>query len=223
MGYGSGLGGYGASGGNGALTRRASRPVATRPRGGFGSGVSAAVTYVAIIWAVFLVDQVLFAGHLAWLGVQPRDPASLWHVLTAPWIHASSAHIISNTAPGLVFSFIIGVTNKRAWWEVTGIVMVVGGLGVWFFAQPGTTHVGASTLIYGWFSYLLVRGFFNRSLGQFLTGLLVGAAYSGLVWGVLPTSAAVSWEGHLFGAIGGVIAGMVITSDDPIKKVRTAI
>ena len=66
-----------------------------------------------------------------------------------------------------------------------------------------------------------MRGIFNRSLIQFITGLVLGFAYSGLIWGVLPIYEGVSWQGHLFGAIGGVVAGMVITSDDPIRSVRT--
>lgn len=71
-------------------------------------------------------------------------------------------------------------------------------------------------------AYLIVRGIFNHSLSQFLVGLGLGFAYSGLIWGVLPIYEGVSWQGHLFGAIGGIVAGMVITSDDPMRKVKPA-
>ena len=97
--------------------------------------------------------------------------------------------------------------------------MLIAGVGTWLLGGPGTSHIGASGMVYGWLSYLIVRGIFNRSLTQFLVGLGLGFAYSGLIWGVLPIYEGVSWQGHLFGAIGGIVAGMVITSDDPIKKV----
>ena len=101
------------------------------------------------------------------------------------------------------------------WWEVTAFVVLVGGVGVWLFGGVGTNHIGASGLVYGWLAYLLVRGVFNRHLLQFVLGVILGIAYSGLVWGLLPGIPGVSWQAHLFGAVGGVAAGMLITSDDP--------
>jgi len=94
-------------------------------------------------------------------------------------------------------------------------VGVVGGAGTWLFGGVGTNHIGASGLIYGWLGYLGIRGFANRSVWQIVMGLFLAFSYSGLIWGVLPTDTGVSWQGHLFGGIGGVLAGMVITSDDP--------
>lgn len=70
-------------------------------------------------------------------------------------------------------------------------------------------------LVYGWLAYLLVRGIFNRSGTQIALGVVLGLMYSGLVWGVLPVDEGISWQAHLFGAIGGIAAGMLITSDDP--------
>ncbi|MFS0469668.1 rhomboid family intramembrane serine protease, partial [Corynebacterium striatum] len=118
------------------------------------------------------------------------------------------------------FCFLIGLSGRKAWWEVTIITVLVAGIGTWLLGGPGTSHIGASSLVYGWLAYLIIRGLFNRSFSQTALGVVLGFAYSGLVWGVLPVYEGVSWQGHLFGAIGGVIAGMTITSDDPVKVAK---
>lgn len=189
-------------------------PVATARRK-VRTGLSFAAGYVLVIWVVHLVNTFLFGGLLTAFGVHPLDVSSLWHIFTAPVLHADFGHLISNTVPGAVFSFLIGLSGARVWWEVTALVVLVGGAGVWLLGGVGTNHIGASGLVYGWLAYLLIRGIFNRSLGQILLGALLGVAYSGLVWGVLPGTPGISWQAHLFGAVGGFGAGMFITSDDP--------
>lgn len=187
---------------------------ATRGRSSTGTGLAYAGAFVVLIWAVHLIN-VFLGGALHFFGIQPLDVSSLWHILTAPWIHADFAHLMSNTVPGAIFAFLIGRTGSRVWWEVTAFVVAVGGLGIWFFGGPGTNHFGASILVYGWLAYLIVRGVFNRSASQLALGVTLGFIYSSLIWGVLPGMEGVSWQGHLFGAIGGIAAGALITSDDP--------
>jgi len=181
----------------------------------FRSGLSFAALYVIVIWAVHLINGLLFGGVLIFFGIHPLDLSSIWHIFTSPLLHADFGHLISNTVPGAVFSFLIGMSGKRVWWEVLAFVVIVGGLGTWLLGGVGTNHIGASGLVYGWLGYLLVRGIFNRSLPQVLVGVVLGVFYSGLVWGVLPGTPGVSWQAHLFGALGGILAGMLITSDDP--------
>ncbi len=179
------------------------------------TGLSFAAGYVIVIWAVHLVNTFAFGGLLTFFGVHPLDPGALWQIFTAPLLHGSFGHLISNTVPGAIFSFLIGMSGARVWWEVTAVVVVVGGAGVWLLGGVGTNHIGASGLVYGWLAYLIVRGIFNRSLGQIVVGVFLGMAYSGLVWGVLPGAEGISWQAHLFGAVGGFGAGVFITSDDP--------
>ena len=181
----------------------------------FRSRLSFAALYVIVIWAVHLINGLLFGGVLIFFGIHPLDLSSIWHIFTSPLLHADFGHLISNTVPGAVFSFLIGMSGKRVWWEVLAFVVIVGGLGTWLLGGVGTNHIGASGLVYGWLGYLLVRGIFNRSLPQILVGVVLGVFYSGLVWGVLPGTPGVSWQAHLFGALGGILAGMLITSDDP--------
>ncbi|AKK06807.1 putative membrane protein [Corynebacterium mustelae] len=188
----------------------------TQPtRGGITTALSFAIGYTIIIWVIHIINVSVFTNNLAYFGIRPLDPATLWHIATSPLVHGSFNHLIANTVPGAVFSFLIGWSGARVYWEVTLITMVVGGVGVWLTGGIGTTHIGASGLIYGWLAYLIVRGIFNRSLNQVLLGIILAFAYSGLVWGVLPGEPGVSWQAHLFGAIGGMIAGAFITSDDP--------
>lgn len=174
-----------------------------------------AAGYVIVIWAVHLVNLLVFGGYLVFFGINPLDVSSIWHIVTSPLLHANFEHLISNTVPGAIFSFLIGMSRARVWWEVTAFVVLVGGVGVWLFGGVGTNHIGASGLVYGWLAYLLVRGVFNRHFLQLVLGIVLGVAYAGLVMGLLPGVPGVSWQAHLFGAVGGVAAGMFITSDDP--------
>ncbi|WP_082259714.1 MULTISPECIES: rhomboid family intramembrane serine protease [unclassified Corynebacterium] len=178
------------------------------------TGLRFAIGYLVIIWAVHIIS--LFSPiPLQYFGIHPLELDGLLYIFTSPLLHGSFEHLISNSLPGALFAYLIGYSGKRVFWEVTMFVVIIGGLGTWVFGGVGTNHIGASGLVYGWLTYLLVRGFFNRSGQQITMGLVLGFMYSGLIWGVLPGTPGVSWQAHLFGAIGGFVAGMVITSDDP--------
>lgn len=184
------------------------------------TGLGIAVVFLVVEWAVQLVNYVLFNGNLANYGIHPLDFNGIWGIFTAPLLHANFEHLIGNSVPGAIFCFLIGLSGRKAWWEVTIITVLIAGIGTWLLGGPGTSHIGASSLVYGWLSYLIVRGLFNRSFAQTALGVFLCFAYSGLVWGVLPVYEGVSWQGHLFGAIGGIAAGMIITSDDPVKVAK---
>jgi len=201
------------------LQRVSPRQMGKPPREKRRTALRYGIGYLAVIWAVFLINMILFAGNLNYLGIHPLDGHALWHIFTAPLLHADVNHIMSNSIPGAIFCFLIGYSGSKVFWEVTAFSAVTAGMGTWLFGGVGTNHIGASGLVYGWLTYLLIRGVFNRSLRQILLGLVLGFFYSGLIWGVLPGTPGISWQGHLFGAIGGILAGMVITSDDPPELV----
>jgi membrane associated rhomboid family serine protease len=94
---------------------------------------------------------------------------------------------------------------------VTAITMLVAGGGVWLFGAPAY-HIGASSLIFGYLGFLLFRGLFERNIGSIALSLVVGFIYGGLIWGVLPGQPGISWEGHLFGLIGGVLAARFLAN-----------
>lgn len=191
-------------------TRRVSKRKAQRQ-----TGLKLAGGFLATIWVVFILELVF--PWLQAFGIHPLDVSSLPFIFTSPLLHANFEHIISNSIPGAIFAFLVGYSGKRVFWEVTTFVVIIGGLGTWLLGGVGTNHIGASGLVYGWLAYLIVRGFFNRSISQIITGVVLGFFYSGLIFGLLPGTEGVSWQAHLFGAIGGIVAGMMITSDDPPK------
>jgi len=167
--------------------------------------------FVALLWLLEVIDTA--TGHpLDAYGIQPRSEDGLVGVVLAPTLHFGFDHLVSNTVPVLVLGFLTLATGLARGAAATAIIWVVGGLGVWLFAQPGSTHAGASVLIFGWIVYLVVRGFLNRRTSEILIGVAVFLLYSGALLGVLPGQPGVSWQGHLFGAIGGFIAARALTT-----------
>jgi len=163
------------------------------------------VGFVAVLYVIELVDTL--AGHrLDDGGVRPRQVDGLDGIVFAPLLHAGWSHLFGNTVPLLVFGFLILLAGIARWLSVTAIVWVVGGAGTWLTAQPQSLHLGASVLAFGWLVYLLVRGVFSRQASQVALGVILLFLYGSVLWGVLPGQPGISWQGHLFGALGGLVA-----------------
>jgi membrane associated rhomboid family serine protease len=163
------------------------------------------VAFVVLLYGVELVDSLV--GHrLDGFGVRPRQEDGLDGIAFAPLLHLGWGHLLANTLPLLVFGFLILLAGVTRWLAVTAVVWVVGGVGTWLTGQPDSVHIGASVLAFGWLVYLLLRGVFSRRVGQVLLGLVLLLVYGGLLLGVLPGQPGVSWQGHLFGAVGGGLA-----------------
>jgi membrane associated rhomboid family serine protease len=163
---------------------------------------------VAAMWALEIID-LLPGTELDQWGIEPRTPEGLVGVAAAPFLHADLAHLLGNTVPFVVLGCVIAASGLQRTVQVTVIVALVAGLGTWLTGPTNTIHIGASGIVFGYLSYLIVRGFFGRHLGQVAIGALVVIFYGGLLWGLLPAPG-VSWQGHLFGAIGGVLAAWII-------------
>lgn len=166
--------------------------------------------WVALMWIVELVDIFIFGSKLDLYGIIPRNPIGLRGILFAPFLHGGFSHLISNTIPFLVLGWFVMLQETSDFFVVTTITMLVGGLGVWLLGAPNSVHIGASVLIFGYLGFLLFRGFFERNLPSIFLSILVGFLYGGLVWGVLPSQPHVSWQGHLFGFIGGILAARLL-------------
>ncbi|RZL83515.1 MAG: rhomboid family intramembrane serine protease [Rhodococcus sp. (in: high G+C Gram-positive bacteria)] len=169
-------------------------------------------TFTMLLYVIEIVD-VLSDERLERNGVEPRSIDGLWGILFAPVLHDDWAHLFANTIPLLVLGFLVLLSGIARGLAATGIIWVVGGLGTWLTGGTYSNHIGASVLIFGWLAYLLVRGVFARSLGQILVGVVVFVVYGSLLWGVLPSAPGVSWQGHLFGAVGGVVAAWLLSAD----------
>ncbi|MFD4267296.1 rhomboid family intramembrane serine protease [Rhodococcus sp. NPDC058481] len=174
--------------------------------------------FVVALYVLEFIDM-LVTARLDNGGIQPRTVDGLWGIVFAPVLHGGWAHLVANTIPLLVLGFLVLLSGIGRGLAATGIIWVIGGVGVWLFGSV-STHLGASVLVFGWLTYLITRGIFTRHFGQLAIGLVVLVIYGGALWGVLPGRTGISWEGHLFGAIGGVVAAWVLASD--VRKAREA-
>ena len=163
----------------------------------------------ALMWIVEIADQVA-GGRLDRYGIEPREADGLDGIAFAPFLHAGFDHLIGNTVPFLVLGFAIAVGGAARVALVTLIVAVVGGLGTWLIAPADTVHIGASGVVFGYAAYLVARGVYTRSVVQIGLGLVVLAVWgTTLLQGLVPEDG-ISWQGHLFGAVGGVIAARLL-------------
>lgn len=160
----------------------------------------------ALIWAVSLYGLYVDRNLAFDLALVPRRVDGLPGILTAPLVHGSFAHLAANTVPLLVLGGMVAVRGVARYLTVTLAVTVLGGLGVWTLAR-NAAHVGASGLIFGYFGFLVARGYYDRSPGAIAVSVVVAVVYGGMIAGVLPRDGQVSWEAHLFGLLaGGVCA-----------------
>ena len=166
--------------------------------------------FIALLWAIEIVDVFVFQGGLNSYGVRPRSLDGLEGILLMPFLHGSFAHLASNTLPFLTFGWLIMLRQTSDFFIVSAVTMLVSGLGVWLTGAPNSVHIGASGLIFGYFGFLLLRGLFERSFTSLLISLIVGFFYGSLIWGVLPSQPGVSWQGHFFGFAGGVLAAQLL-------------
>ena len=172
----------------------------------------------ALMWAVEIVDAAAF--DLDRHGIEPRDVDGLPGIVFAPFLHAGFGHLIGNTLPFLVLGAVVAVGGLARVAAVTAIIALVGGLGTWLVAPEGTVHIGASGIVFGYATYLLTRGLFSRSMLHLGTGLLVLLVYgSTLLFGLVPTPG-VSWQGHFFGGVGGIVAARFIHARRPAERDR---
>lgn len=172
----------------------------------------APVLLVAAMWVIQFVDAVLpmsFTGF----GLRSWDLQGLLGIVLGPLLHANWAHLIANTGPLLVLGCLVAVEGAVRFWTVTAFAAVIGGLGTWLFNAPGTLTVGASVLVFGYFGYVVLRVFSPARLAHRLLyaaiALIVIVLYGGaMLGGVFDAAAGVSWQAHLFGAIGGGLAAL---------------
>ncbi|MHA7142018.1 rhomboid family intramembrane serine protease [Arthrobacter sp. Sr33] len=165
--------------------------------------------FAALLWAIHLVNVLTGARLVGWLGIDPREVSGLDGVLFAPLLHAGVGHLLSNTLPLLVLGFLTFLEGTRRFAIAVAASWLGSGIGVWIFG--GGLTIGASGVVFGLFAYLMVRGFYNRSLRQILLALVVFLMYGSILWGILPSAGSnISWQAHLFGALGGVLAAVIL-------------
>ena len=156
----------------------------------------------ALMWVLEAFDNTA-NGWLDRFGIQPRDVGDLPDIFTAPFMHGGFGHLMANTVPFMILGFIAAARGIAKFLAASLIIIVVGGLGVWFTSSANT--LGSSILIFGFFGYLVGRGIFERRLLDIGIAIAVVAVYGTMLFGVIPGEPGISWQGHLFGLIGGVL------------------
>lgn len=174
--------------------------------------------FVALLWLLEGVDQVALGESLDGEGIRPRSEEGLLGILLAPFLHGGWGHLVANTLPALVLGYLVLASGIGRGLAATAVVWLVSGIGVWVFSPTLSVTVGASGLIFGWLLYLLVRGFFTRSAWDIILGLTLFLLYGGVLLGVLPGQPGISWQAHLFGAVGGGVAAMALAERRPSQR-----
>ena len=185
------------------------------------------VTFVVLLWLVELLDSL--TGHqLDRNGIRPLETDGLTGILFAPLLHSNWEHLMANTGPALVLGFLMTLAGMSRFVFATAIIWFVGGLGTWLIGNVGaptyqgivveTNHIGASGLIFGWLTFLILFGFFTRTIWEIVIGVVVLFVYGSILLGVLPGTFGVSWQGHLSGALAGVLAAYLLSG--PERKAR---
>ncbi len=172
-------------------------------------GLRSLAALVAIMWAVELVNA-LDSYRLDHDGIVPRNVSHLDGIVFAPFLHASFSHLLANTVPFVILGFAIALAGAGRLLLVSLIVALVSGAGTWLTAPGGSVTVGASGVVFGYATYLISRGLFDRRVGEVLLGIVVLLFFGGALISDLIPRTGVSWEAHLFGGIGGVIAAALL-------------
>ena len=161
---------------------------------------------ISIMWALELMDMILPNLQLDYFGIHPRNLQRWYGILAAPFLHGSWSHLLMNTPPFIIFGGLIAIHCLGDLWVVSIITALVSGIGVWLIAPSNSVTLGASGVIFGYFGFLLFRGIFERNLSSLFVSVAIAVLYGSLIWQVFPSSPQVSWQAHLFGFIGGILA-----------------
>ena len=189
----------------------------SRPTPSTGAAAFTMLVLLAGLWLVEFVDQ-LSGNALDLYGIHAQALDGLPEIFTAPFLHAGWDHLLSNSIPFFVLGFLVLLGGIARWLMSSLISVLSSGLTAWLLTPPNTIVLGASGLIFGWLTYLLGQAVWSRRPGQIVIALAVLFVYGGLIWGVLPSAAGVSWQAHLGGALGGVLAAWLLHRRRPARQ-----
>ncbi len=165
---------------------------------------------ILIIWGVHILNFTLSYRMNGWFGLYPRQSIGLPGIALSPFLHGNFNHIIANSAPLIILSSIAMAVDRTRWLKATIIIILLAGLLLWMFGRSHTVVVGASGLVFGYFGYLVALAFADRSAKAAIGAVAAIALYGGMIWGILPDRPQVSWEGHLFGVIAGIVSAFIL-------------
>jgi membrane associated rhomboid family serine protease len=187
----------------------------------FRDAVIVMAAFVAVLWTLQVVNWADGYRLDSEFGILPDHLSRLPEIFTAPFLHFSWQHIEGNTVPLFVLGVLAAYRSIGRFLLVSLIIAVTSGLAVWLFQSSNELTVGASGLIFGYFGYVLVRGFFDRSLIDVVVGLVAGVLYWTILEVAIPGTPGVSWIGHVGGLVGGVLAAWLVRTP-PVRRLPAA-
>lgn len=173
------------------------------------------VAALAAIWGIQVVNALVGYQLSYQFGVQAWNPLSLPEVFTAPFLHYGWDHIEGNSGPLFIFGFLAAFRGVRKFVSVTILIIVISGLGAWLTSTPGTVTAGASGVVFGYFGYIMVRGLFDRHGIDIVIGVVMALSFAYQFSVIVPGTPGVSWQGHLFGFVAGILGGWVFRERRP--------
>ena len=176
---------------------------------------------LAGLWLIEGIDTI--SNHaLDAFGIRPWNLVGLDGIVFAPLLHVSFAHLAANSVPLFVLGTALWASGLRQWIWATVTGWITSGIFAWLLTPIHYVVIGASGVIFGWITYLIVRGFLSRRWSHIILGLIIALAYGSVLLGVFPMSTGVSWQGHLGGAVGGILAAWLLFRRER-KRQRTVI
>jgi membrane associated rhomboid family serine protease len=172
---------------------------------------------IALIWAVQVINWIDDYGLSRHFGIVAHQPSRLPDIFAAPFLHWSFTHLEANSAPLFFLGFLAAYRGVRRFVAVTVLIVVLSGLGSWLFSPTRTVGAGASGVVFGYFSYVVLRGLVERHVLDVIVGLVVAVSYWSILQGVLPADPHISWQAHLFGLIGGILAALMLRRPRPVR------
>jgi membrane associated rhomboid family serine protease len=157
------------------------------------------------MWVVFIASWAS-GGALLSLGIIPRTAIGLRGIIFAPFLHGSLSHLIANSVPFLILGWLVMLRDSRHFLPVTAAAMIASGTMAWLLGAPGSVHIGASGVVFGYLGFLMLSGWYARSAASIALSVIVTIVWGGLIIGVMPGDAGISWQAHLGGFLGGVFA-----------------
>ncbi|NCG28563.1 MAG: rhomboid family intramembrane serine protease [Verrucomicrobiales bacterium] len=178
---------------------------------------------VIIFWIVTTIDQNIPERNFTLnYGIKARDLDGILGIFIAPFLHVNYQHLIGNTLPFLALGGLVLLSGRGRFIFTSILSAVISGLGIWIFAKEGTVHVGSSILIFSYLGFLLMQAWFTRSITWCLVALIASIFYGALILTLLYQKNGISWHGHFFGFITGIISAILVTPT-PAKKKRKPI
>lgn len=165
-------------------------------------GLGFPIRFVILLWIIFFLDVILVNINLNVFGIVPRTQFGLIGIFTAPLLHGSLEHLISNSIPMIILGMLLfGFYRPIAYTVFLYCYLLTDAL-VWVIGRP-SVHIGASGLIYGIAFFLFFIGFFRRDFLSIILSVIVFFFYGGIFLGMIPGDQHISWESHLMGACVG--------------------